>query len=82
MPAMNVWVEGYEVDAWFPYERLVVELDIYRFHKHRGAFESDRKRDATMLAAGLDTVRITWERMTQTPDEEAQLLERILAARR
>jgi very-short-patch-repair endonuclease len=82
MPATNVWVEGYEVDAWFPDERLVVELDSYRFHRDRGAFESDRKRDATMLAAGLDTVRITWERMTQTPDEEAQLLQRILAARR
>ena len=27
MPAMNVWVEGYEVDAWFPDERLIVELD-------------------------------------------------------
>jgi very-short-patch-repair endonuclease len=82
MPAMNAWVEGYEVDAWFPDERLIVELDSYRFHRDRGAFERDRKRDVTMLAAGLDTVRITWERMTQTPDEEAQLLQRILAARR
>ncbi|MDQ6822458.1 MAG: type IV toxin-antitoxin system AbiEi family antitoxin domain-containing protein [Actinomycetota bacterium] len=81
-PAVNVRFEGYEVDAWFPEERVIVELDGYRFHHDRGAFESDRYRDATLLAAGIQTVRITWERMTEAPDEAAALLHRILAARR
>lgn len=81
-PALNVRVEGYEVDAWFPEERVIVELDGYRFHHDRGAFESDRYRDATLLAAGIQTVRITWERMIERPGDEAGLLRRILAARR
>jgi very-short-patch-repair endonuclease len=61
---------------------VIVELDSYRFHRDRGTFESDRKRDAAMLAAGLQTVRITWERMIRTPEQEAELLRMILARRR
>ena len=66
------------MDALFPAERLIVELDGYDFHGSRDAFESDRDRDATTLAGGFQTVRITWERLQQHPDKEAARMHAIL----
>jgi len=53
-----------------------------RFHSSRTSFEGDRNKDADTLAAGLVTVRITDERYRNSPDEEAERLQRILARRR
>ena len=46
------------------------------------SFESDRERDASTLAAGHLTVRMTWERMHQRAAREAARLESILKQRR
>ena len=81
-PLVNTRIAGREVDALFAAERVIVELDGYRFHASRERFERDRDGDAEMLAIGLATVRITWERMTRTPAREAERLLRILGARR
>jgi hypothetical protein len=81
-PPVNEPLAGYTVDAFFPVERVIVELDGYDFHSDRGAFESDRERDATMLALGIVTVRITWERLIHTPEREARRLLVILESRR
>jgi hypothetical protein len=81
-PQINVNVCGYEVDAYFEAERLIVELDSWGFHQARDSFERDRNRDADTLAAGLATVRITWERMSGVPSREARRLRSILAQRR
>ncbi len=81
-PRVNTIVAGYEVDALFEAERVIVELDGWDFHQGRDSFESDRNRDADTLAAGFATVRITWQRMTTTPVKEADRLSSILAARR
>ena len=81
-PRVNTRVAGYEVDALFPDERVIVELDGWKFHSNRRSFERDRDKDAALLAAGYVTVRITWERLTQTPAREATRLHEILAARR
>ncbi len=80
-PLMGARVAGYEVDALFPAQRLIVELDGWRYHSDRDAFERDRNRDADTLAAGFGTVRITWERILSTPSGEAQRLQLILAGR-
>ena len=77
-PHINVHVNGREVDAYFPEHNLIVELDGWEFHKDREAFESDRERDAENLRHGLKTLRITKQRMTQTPDREAGRLQEIL----
>jgi very-short-patch-repair endonuclease len=61
---MGAIVAGQEVDALFPEEKVIIELDSWEFHQDRGSFESDRNRDADTLAAGHLTVRITWGRMT------------------
>jgi very-short-patch-repair endonuclease len=78
---MNTRVCGYEVDALFERQRVIVELDGWEFHQSRDAFERDRNRDADTLAGGYVTVRITWARMTGAPRREAQRLRAILERR-
>jgi len=56
MPELNVRAAGYEVDALFRAEGVIVELDGYQYHSDRGSFERDRERDAATLAAGQLTV--------------------------
>jgi very-short-patch-repair endonuclease len=80
-PTVNTHVCGHEVDALFEDHHLIVELDGWDFHRDRHSFEDDRDRDADTLAAGYATVRITWERMHQTPAREAARLQAILARR-
>ncbi len=81
-PQINPVVGGYEVDAYFEAERLIVELDGYEFHGDRRAFEADRDRDAEMLAGGRATVRVTWDRIEHRSAREAERLRTILAQRR
>ena len=73
---------GYEVDALFEKERVIVELDGWNYHRTRSSFEKDRNRDADTLAAGLPTIRITEQRLVNAPGKEAERLRRILAGRR
>lgn len=79
-PVTNTYLFGYEIDALFTVERVIVELDGRRFHED--TFERDRDRDADMLAAGIVTVRITDKRMNQNPEQEASRLNKILEGRR
>jgi hypothetical protein len=81
-PLYNVKLFGREVDAYYPAERLIVELDGWAFHRTKIAFENDRDRDATMLAAGIATVRITRDRLRHAPAREAERFRAILDARR
>ncbi len=82
-PVMNTMIAGYEVDAYFPVERVIVELDGYQVHLTRKKFESDRARDSDILArTGIPTVRLTHRGMNDTPDREAAKLDAILSARR
>jgi hypothetical protein len=81
-PVMGAVICGYIVDAVFPSEKVIVELDSWEFHKTRIAFETDRERDAETLAAGYPTVRMTWERIHNAPGREAARLRTILARRR
>jgi hypothetical protein len=81
-PVMSTSVAGYEADALFPDEQIVIELDSWEFHGDRQAFESDRDRDVDRLVAGFVTVRITWERIEKRSAREAARLHKILRQRR
>jgi very-short-patch-repair endonuclease len=70
------------VDAVFPRERLIVELDGWETHRDRRSFENDRERDAATLAAGYATVRVTWDRFHDAAVREAGRLHEILRLRR
>ena len=82
VPRLNVTMFGHEVDALFEEEKLIVEIDGWRFHKDHDSFEADRERDATAIEHGFATYRVTWARLSRDPDREANRLQRILARRR
>ncbi|CAA9536986.1 MAG: hypothetical protein AVDCRST_MAG30-4328 [uncultured Solirubrobacteraceae bacterium] len=79
-PRTNVRLAGHEVDAHWPDQRLVVEVDGYAFHGTRAAFERDRARDADLLAAGQRVLRVTWRQITDQPEALAARLGAALAA--
>jgi very-short-patch-repair endonuclease len=82
MPGINAILDrrsGREVDALYRTERLIVEVDSWKFHRGRAAFERDRAKDARALADGYRTVRITDRRMKRGADEAAADIRRILA---
>jgi hypothetical protein len=81
-PLVNTTLHGFEVDAYFESERVIVELDGWPFHRDKDTFESDRDRDATMLMHDIPTIRVTYDRLDNTPDREAARLHAILARRR
>jgi very-short-patch-repair endonuclease len=66
-PAFNTYVLGFEVDAVWSAEKLIVEVDGHGAHGHRAAFERDRKRDQTLVAAGYVVLRFTWNQLTRRP---------------
>jgi very-short-patch-repair endonuclease len=76
----NVDVLGHEVDMLWPGARLVVELDSWEHHGHRGAFERDRARDPELLLAGYRTVRVTHRRLDREADALAAEIRGLLAA--
>ena len=77
-PLVNTAVEGFDVDAFWPAHRLVVEVDSRGFHSTRAAFERDRVRDAHLQVAGYRVVRITERRMQEEPDVVAQTLRALM----
>ena len=52
VPLTNKMLYGCQVDAVWPEYKLVVEVDSWRFHGDRDAFETDRARDAILVAHG------------------------------
>jgi very-short-patch-repair endonuclease len=65
LPRTNVRVAGLEVDAVWPEQRLVIEVDGFAVHGTRVAFERDRRRDARLLLAGYRVIRLTWRQLTR-----------------
>lgn len=58
-PVVNVVVAGFEVDALWQEQRLVVEIDGFAYHRSRVAFERDRERDRHLRLTGCRVLRIT-----------------------
>jgi hypothetical protein len=54
--------------AW-PDLKIVVEADGRRTHGTQQAFESDRRRDQRLIAAGWTVIRTTWKQLMQRPHE-------------
>jgi very-short-patch-repair endonuclease len=70
------------VDCRWPERRLTVELDSYRFHKTRHAWEQDRRRDREARRRGDQFRRYTWRDVFEEPDDMLTELPEILLARR
>jgi hypothetical protein len=84
LPRTNHAVAGpdrlYEADAWFADHRLIVELDS-GLHDNVTAFHADRRRDAALATAGVQTVRLTEDRVVHEPVAVAAEPAGILRAR-
>ncbi len=79
---MNYFVEGYELDAYWPTERFAVELDTYDYHGGHMAFEGDRLRQEDLKLAEIEMTRVTGVRMDREPQAVATRLRRLLDQRR
>jgi very-short-patch-repair endonuclease len=80
-PRVNQRLHGYEVDFHWPVERLVVEVDGFRFHSSRRAFERDRLKDARLRDHDVETLRVTWRQLDREPIAVAARLARALQRR-
>ncbi|MGI9020038.1 MAG: type IV toxin-antitoxin system AbiEi family antitoxin domain-containing protein [Solirubrobacterales bacterium] len=61
LPVTNKPAGGRRVDCRWPEHKLTVELDSYRFHRSRHAWEQDRRREREARARGDDFRRYTWD---------------------
>jgi very-short-patch-repair endonuclease len=77
--ATNTRLCGYEVDALYTSQRMVVEVDGYASHGTRRAFELDRRRDGDLTAAGYRVMRVTWRQLEEEPEAVAARLGAALA---
>lgn len=67
-PVLNVAIAGFKVDFLWRAEKLVVEVDGRAFHTSHRRFESDRSRDAVLVAAGMRVMRVTWNQIVREPE--------------
>ncbi|MBS1889036.1 MAG: DUF559 domain-containing protein [Actinobacteria bacterium] len=81
-PAVNNFIEGFELDFYWERERFAVELDSWEHHRSRRSFEEDRKRQESLAMAGIETIRITGTRLKHEPREVANRIARHLDRRR
>ena len=49
----------------WPDHRFAVEVDGWRFHSGRRAFEDDRRKDQDLRRAGIDTMRTTGRQLKE-----------------
>jgi very-short-patch-repair endonuclease len=67
LPQTNRPAGGRRVDCRWPKQRLTVELDSYRYHHTRHAWEQDRRRDREAHARGDQIRRYTWTDVEADP---------------
>jgi hypothetical protein len=66
-PETNCPAGGRRVDCRWPEHRLTVELDGYRYHSSRHAWEQDRQREREAQARGDEFRRFTWRDVEEDP---------------
>jgi hypothetical protein len=76
------WNEvGLELDVYWPEAAFAVELDSWKTHGTRGAFERDRERDEKLALAGIATVRVTEARFRAHREEVLRMVATLLGRR-
>ena len=77
----NKYAGSHRVDFRWLKQKLTVELDSYRFHNTRHAFEQDRKRERDAYARGDHFRRYTYGDVFEHPAQMLAELRALLAAR-
>jgi very-short-patch-repair endonuclease len=67
LPQTNRRASGRRVDCRWPDHRLTVELDGYRYHRSRHAWEQDRRREREAHARGDEFRRYTYGDVFEQP---------------
>jgi len=67
LPRTNRAAGGRRVDCRWPRQRLTVELDSYRYHHSRHAWEQDRRREREARARGDELRRYTYGDVFEHP---------------
>jgi hypothetical protein len=62
-PARNVTIDGWEIDCYWPHQRVAVELDGRPYHVTVRDMEKDRVKDAKLQRIGIRPLRITDTRL-------------------
>ncbi|HEX7292638.1 MAG TPA: DUF559 domain-containing protein [Conexibacter sp.] len=78
-PRLNAPAAGFEVDALWPDQRLVVELDGWADHKERRAAMRDRHKTNRLQAAGYVVLRFMHGDLLARPADVAATIHRLLA---
>ena len=78
-PMVNGIVEGIEVDCCWSKQKLIVELDGFRFHSDQFSFERDRARDAELSRHGYRVLRFTYRQVTKQPTQVAETVAELLS---
>jgi very-short-patch-repair endonuclease len=66
-PKTNVLIAGRNADFVWEAEKVILEVDGWRWHSHRRAFENDRKKAMAFADAGYHVIRVTWRQFTREP---------------
>jgi len=82
IPQTNRPAGGRRVDCRWPEHRLTVELDGYRYHNSRHAWEQDRRREREAHARGDEFRRFTYGDVFESPRLMLIELRSALSARR
>jgi very-short-patch-repair endonuclease len=61
---VNVHIGPFEVDFLWRDRSLIVEVDGYRYHGTRSAFDADRARDVRLKLLRYDVLRFTHRQLT------------------
>ncbi|MDQ3573204.1 MAG: DUF559 domain-containing protein [Actinomycetota bacterium] len=80
--ATQAHIGRYRVDFLYRSERLVVEVDGYRYHSSRDRFVADRRRRADLIARGYEVFPVTWADLAERPAATMQSLRLALDRRR
>lgn len=81
-PRTNVRIGPYELDLFWPEERVAVEIDGHAHHSVRPHFDGDRRKGAWLGAQGIEVIRLSWKQITREACPTAVQIGQILALAR
>lgn len=78
-PLTCTYVNGYEVDFYWPDLGLVVEADGFQWHRTPDRLNKDRRRDQAHTAAGLTPLRFTHRQIRFEPSHVHAVLVQVVS---
>jgi very-short-patch-repair endonuclease len=61
-PRRNVHIDGWEIDCWWPEQRVVLELDGRDYHTSVKEMDRDRRKDTRLQILGIRVMRVAGDR--------------------